>query len=311
MTTKVYEATAPSNIAFLKYWGKSDSSAQWPSNNSLSMTLSNCVTQTKAFVIKGSDQFELFFDGEEILESSFRDKVVKFLTFLKNKFSFEHYLRIDTRNSFPTASGIASSASGFAALTLAALAAWNESESLTDLENHGLSREVLADLARLGSGSACRSLFSGIVLWDRGLNPESQEYSSLFSFDHFKLADTVVLLDSGEKGLSSTEAHSRVWSSPLFATRLAGMQERQEQFVEFIKKKDFKSFGKLLEQEALDIHSVLMTAERPHCYLTEETQDFLVWLRNLREKRSFEAYFTIDAGANVHVLTRKTKQKSF
>ena len=159
MTTKVYEATAPSNIAFLKYWGKSDSSAQWPSNNSLSMTLSNCVTQTKAFVIKGSDQFELFFDGEEILESSFRDKVVKFLTFLKNKFSFEHYLRIDTRNSFPTASGIASSASGFAALTLAALAAWNESESLTDLENHGLSREVLADLARLGSGSACRSLF--------------------------------------------------------------------------------------------------------------------------------------------------------
>ena len=153
--------------------------------------------------------------------------------------------------------------------------------------------------------------FSGIVLWDRGLNPESQEYSSLFSFDHFKLADTVVLLDSGEKGLSSTEAHSRVWSSPLFATRLAGMQERQEQFVEFIKKKDFKSFGKLLEQEALDIHSVLMTAERPHCYLTEETQDFLVWLRNLREKRSFEAYFTIDAGANVHVLTRKTKQKEF
>lgn len=311
METKVFVAKAPSNIAFLKYWGKMESSTQWPSNNSLSMTLKNCHTETKAYILKGSNQFEVFYEGKEVDDRSFREKIIRFLSLLKGRFSYEHFLRVDTKNSFPTASGVASSASGFAALTLAALCAWTNSNSMDELEAKGFSKETLADLSRLGSGSSCRSFHEGIVLWEKGSSSDSQKVSSLFSTEHLKLTDTVVVLAPEKKELSSSEAHLRVWTSPLFQTRLAALVERQQQFLDFIKKKDFKSFGLLLEQEALDIHAVLMTADRPHSYLKDETQDFLVWLRNLRQEKRLEAYFTIDAGANVHVITRKTKQKDF
>lgn len=275
------------------------------------MTLKNCVTVTKSYIIKGGNQFEVFYDGKELQNNNFKKKVIRFLSFLKHRYSFTHDLRVDTINSFPTASGVASSASGFAALTIAAIAAWTESESFADLEEKGFTREILANLSRLGSGSSCRSFYDGFVLWERGDSSEKQMIKSLYSHEHWKLSNTLVVLSDKEKSLSSSDAHSRVWSSPLFKTRLAQMDERQELFEGFIKKKDLKGLGLLLEQEALDIHNILMTSGRPHNYLTQETQDFLVWLRNLRREKSFEAYFTIDAGANVHVITKKIKQKAF
>lgn len=127
---KIYKVSAPSNIAFLKYWGKEDGKLQWPSNNSLSMTLSECKTFTEAYAREGLENFSLKKEEGNKQDNSFTLKVIKHLEFLKDKYQFVSFLEVSTHNNFPTASGVASSASGFAALTLAAIAAWTKSSSL-------------------------------------------------------------------------------------------------------------------------------------------------------------------------------------
>lgn len=311
MTVKSYIAEAPSNIAFLKYWGKLDHKNQWPSNNSLSMTLNKCHTRTSSIILDDGCEFEIYLDQKKIVGNHFYKKVIAYLTFLKQKYHFKPYLRVKTTNNFPTASGVASSASGFAALTLSALAAWTDSESLLELKEKGFSLDVLSGLSRLGSGSSCRSFYGGYVVWEKGEAHDKQKTKSIMSQKDWDLADTVVILSNEKKHLSSTDAHKRVFSSPLFAPRLALLQERQRAFEKSLSFCDIKSLGPLMEQEALDIHSVIMTAEEPFSYLKKETLDFLVWLRNLRQASGFQAYFTIDAGSNVHVITESKDQKEF
>ena len=170
------------------------------------------------------------------------------------------------------------------------------------LEEKGFSRQKLASLARLGSGSACRSFHGGFVLWEKGKDPKEQQVSSLAS--DWKLADTLVILTQEEKKLSSREAHSRVPSSPFFPVRLSGILQRQKNFEEAIKDKNFSRLGELLELEALEIHSIIMTAVEPFSYLSKDTVTFLSWLRKIRSEGLVEVYFTIDAGSNVHVISR-------
>lgn len=308
---KVYTASVPSNIAFLKYWGKENPSLQWPSNNSLSMTLRECQTLTKACLRKDLEDFSFVKEGEEKKEEAFSLKVKKHLQFLKKKYDFPNFLEVTTKNNFPTASGVASSASGFAALTLAAIAAWTESFSFEGLEARGFSRETLAHLSRLGSGSAARSLFGGYVIWQKGESPESQRVKEFLPSSHWNLADTVIVLSKEEKGLSSREAHGRVPTSPLFSVRLSALEERQKSFETALLGKNMRAFGELLELEALEIHTVLMTAKNPFSYLKKETLEFLCWLRKLRVKTGLEAYFTIDAGANVHVICEMDSREDF
>ncbi len=308
---KIYKASAPSNIAFLKYWGKEDAKLQWPSNNSLSMTLNECQTFTTACVRNSFKNFSFKKEGENEQEDSFSLKVIKHLEFLKKKYQFSSFLEVSTYNNFPTASGVASSASGFAALTFAAIAAWTESSSFEELEGKGFSRETLAQLARLGSGSAGRSLFGGYVVWEKGTSPEEQRVKSFLPKSHWDLADTIVILSQEEKGLSSREAHKRVPTSPLFSLRVSGLREREMLFSQALEKKDMKSLGELLETEALEIHFILMTATEPFSYLKENTLEFLSWLRNLRRETHLEVYFTIDAGANVHVICELSTREKF
>ena len=180
MEGKVFVAEAPSNIAFLKYWGKDDAKAQWPSNDSLSMTLSHCRTRTQSVLRKDFTDFLISFDGQILKDGSKKDKIQRYLSFLKDKFHFEGFLEVETENNFPTGSGVASSASGFAALTISSLAAWTGSQTFEDLNEKGFSLEKLAYLSRLGSGSSCRSFFGGYVVWEKGKSPENQEVKSFF-----------------------------------------------------------------------------------------------------------------------------------
>jgi len=308
---KIYKVSAPSNIAFLKYWGKEDEKLQWPSNNSLSMTLSECQTFTKAYAREGLEKFSFKKEEGNKQDNSFNLKVIKHLEFLKKKYQFPSFLEVSTHNNFPTASGVASSASGFAALTLAAIAAWTESSSFEELEEKGFSRETLAHLARVGSGSAGRSLFGGYVVWEKGASSEEQRFRSFLPKSHWDLADTIVILSQEEKSLSSREAHKRVPTSPLFSVRLSGLCERQMLFAQALEKKDIKSLGALLEAESLEIHFILMTAMEPFSYLKDNTLEFLSWLRNLRQETHLEVYFTIDAGANVHVICELSEREKF
>lgn len=311
MDHKKHIAEVPSNIAFLKYWGKLDPKEQWPTNNSLSMTLKSCTTKTSSNIEEDLRDFEIFFKGEKLHESSFSLKIKKYLNFLKEKYGFKSYLKVETSNNFPTASGVASSASGFGALTLSALAAWTGSENFEKLELKGFSLGEVAYLARLGSGSSCRSLFGGYVLWEKGNSPEEQKVRSLFPASYWQLSDTVVILSKEKKLLGSTEAHKRVLTSPFFKVRISQIEEKQKAFEEALLQKNISRLGELLESEALEIHSLIMTASEPFSYLKDETLEFLSWLRGLRKRTALKAYFTIDAGSNVHVITEEKDTEEF
>lgn len=309
MSSEVYRASVPSNIAFLKYWGKSDPAKKWPTNNSLSMTLDKCRTSTSCFLDFSLSDFEIFYDGKKIKEGDFFQKIRKHLCFLKSTFDFPGFLRVETSNNFPTASGVASSASGFAALTLASVAAWTSSSTFLELSQEGFSIQKLSSLSRLGSGSACRSLLGGFVLWEKGPSPDEQRVKKI-SCD-WPLMDILIVLKQGEKKLSSTEAHVRVPSSPLFSLRMSQIEEKQKDFEEALKEKNIKKLGALLEQEALEIHAVIMTAEKPFSYLLDETVAFLSWMRQLRQKGLAQVYFTLDAGSNVHVICEEREVSNF
>ncbi len=300
--TAVYRAIAPSNIAFLKYWGKRDAAAQWPANDSLSMTLNKLATVTEARVIEAADHTITYAGTPLPREHTGFNKAYKHLDRLARLYSFQDKLAISTTNAFPTGAGIASSASGLAALTVAAMAAWTKSASLAELAGHDLALGQLAHLARLGSGSAGRSLFGGYVQWQAGASPEAQVITPLFAADHWALADTICLFSEEEKSKSSTEAHGDAWSSPLFRVRVAGSPERMQGMVRALERRSLAELGPLLETEALDMHAVMMTAVPAQHYLNEKALAFLADFREARRRGLFEAYFTIDAGPNIHII---------
>jgi diphosphomevalonate decarboxylase len=297
-----YTATVPSNIAFIKYWGKRPGAMQWPANDSLSMTLNQLATRTTARIHEAKDHSLRIGDRVYTRDDRNLGKSFLHLDRLALRFGFSEKLQIASVNSFPMGAGIASSASGLAALTLAALMAWTKSQHWDDLQRHGFDRSQLADLARLGSGSACRSLFGGYVQWEAGADEQSQRYASLFSDEHWALRDTVVLFSSEPKAVGSTEAHDLAWSSPLFRPRLSGLSERMNLVKDALATRDMPSLGLWLEVEALEMHAVIMTASQPVHYLNREALEFIAELRHARQQGEIHAYFTIDAGPNIHVL---------
>ncbi len=291
------QAIAPSNIAFLKYWGKRDGVMQWPAEDSLSMTLAVATTTTRAyFSADGQDSIELV--GLDDTNS----KGLKHLAFLRKEVGGGAYLKLHSSNNFPASCGIASSASGFAALTLAAIAAWTRSSNFRDLEKAGFPRERLAHLARLGSGSAGRSLWGGFVHWEAGPAPTLQKLHPCFAANHWPLSDLIIVVSDQKKPVSSSEAHGSAWTSPLFAPRLAGLHERRDAMLAAIADRNLSALGPLIENEALEMHSVMMTSKPSANFWTKETEEMLVWIRQQRAHHQMNAWFTIDAGPNIHLI---------
>jgi diphosphomevalonate decarboxylase len=295
-------AEVPANIALIKYWGKRDSGRQWPANDSLSMTLSAACTRTRARLAESAAD-SLIWDGPgQALAPAATAKALAHVVRLRRETGYAAPLALATRNTFPTGCGIASSASGMGALTVAALAAWTGAESLTDLETAGYGAERLAALARLGSGSACRSLHGGYVLWEAKDAPETQEVRAVASSDAWPLADLIVLVEPTEKAVGSSAGHKGAWTSPLFAPRLAGLAERLAAVRAALERRDLAALGLAVEAEALEMHAVMLSAAEPLRYLGEPTAAVLAWIRALRRRVGIGAYFTLDAGPNVHVL---------
>lgn len=308
--TEIYRVSSPSNIAFLKYWGKKDPVLQWPANDSLSMTLNSLATKTSAYINDAPDHV-FHFQGESLGRDhkSFH-KVFKHLDYLSETFAFDQKLALSSSNSFPTGAGVASSASGLSALTIAAVAAWTQSGSFGELQEKGFSREHLAHLSRIGSGSAGRSVFGGYVQWQAGTHADKQKILPLYDASHWNLCDTVALFSHTEKSKSSTAAHGDAWSSPLFSTRIAGAPERMQAMLKALHTRDMSALGPLLETEALDMHAVMMTTLPAQHYLTYESTEFLSSFRRARQEGKFEAYFTIDAGPNIHIIHEPSQAHS-
>lgn len=302
-TLYTYEATAPSNIAFVKYWGKKDEALQWPANSSLSMSLNSLHTQTSVSTCDSIDHVVVLNDMRVGRDEPKGKKIYAQLDYLSKAYDFTQKLSITTHNSFPTGCGIASSASGIAALTLSCLAAWTESQDLDDLHAKGFSRATLAQLSRMGSGSAGRSLWGGFVQWDHGeKSAEYQKIEQVYTSEHWQLCDSVVVFSSANKAVSSTKGHRLAWTSPLFEPRLALINERLEAVSSAIKCQDLDRLGPILEAEALEMHAVMMSAKEPVFYFDKQVGSFLAWLRQLRKKSGIPAYFTMDAGPNVHII---------
>ncbi len=310
--TLIYKARVPTNIAFLKYWGKSDATQQWPANDSLSMTL-DLYSETLASREPLPAQAGAYaFSSDQALTASeaFLHKGLRHLQWLAAQLDFSERIYLHTRNEFPASCGIASSARGLGSLTLAALACWTQSSSLSQLASCGFTRERIAQLARAGSGSACRSFWGGFVHWQRGETAQTQSVLPLASQDHWDLRDTIVIVSTQEKLISSSQGHRLAPTSVQFVPRLARLPARLAEFQTAILQKNIRQLGQLLEEEALEMHAVMASSQPPCVYMSEATQTFLQFLQEIRVQKALPIYFTLDAGPNVHLIYEARHQEA-
>lgn len=302
------EAIVPANIAWIKYWGKRG--PQWPVNDSLSMTLRNAVTQTLVAAAPGSeDRFEWSHRVETLDEGADRaaqqralEHIARLRTLVPSMWRREPVV-VRSMNSFPPACGIASSASGYGALTLALVAYWTQSTCWEELEERGFGRARLADWARLGSGSACRSLWGGFVEWRAGGHPAEQEMRQVHTEAHWRLFDLIVVPSPGQvKGVSSREGHQGAFTSPLFYPRQLRLGERMKRVRRALEQRSLSDLREDLEAEALELHAVAMTSQPSAQYWTSGTSEVWQALGVMRLEEGMPFVLTMDAGSSVHVL---------
>lgn len=286
-------AQVGSNIAFIKYWGVIDEAINIPQNNSISMTLADAYTKTTvAWDPTGAlDKDDITLDGIK-LDDRAAARLVRHLDRLRVLSGVEYRARVVSENNFPMASGIASSASGFAALTVAGCAALG-----MDYDAARLSR-----IARLGSGSASRSLYGGYVEWEQGYDDGSSVARQLFPKEHWQLYDVVAVVSTGEKRVSSENGHKIAATSPLNAGRVASLNDALAEVRQAIELRDIEQLGRVSERDALAMHGVMMTGDPSLNYWEPTTIELMHAVRFWRESDGLAVYFTIDAGPNVHLI---------
>lgn len=304
---------APSNIAIVKYWGKYG--LQLPKNASLSFTLSKAFTKTSITYRPKSAQHQtlgIFLNKEP--KPEFLPKIQKFLNNIEPYCPYIADLDFDinTHNSFPHSSGIASSASGFAALALCIMSIEKTlNPEMTDVFFYQKS----TFLARLGSGSATRSVKGSHVLW--GEHADLDESSNLFGIDKSRLVhdvfkdyqDTILLIDKGQKKVSSTVGHG-LMNDHLFAEqRFKQAQDNILKLMSVLKSGDIESFINIMETEALSLHAMMMTANPYFILMQPNTLQVIYKIWAFRQETKQPVGFTLDAGANVHILYPKSNEK--
>lgn len=283
-------ALAHPNIAFIKYWGNLDESLRIPLNGSISINLAALTTRTSVFCNQDLTEDELILNGTRQTGSVLL-RVCRFLDVVRGLVGTYSHARVESRNDFPTGAGIASSASAFAALALAASAAYG-------LE---LSEKDLSRLARRGSGSACRSVPAGFTEWQVGTSDQDSFATSFARTDHWQLMDLIAVIHSGEKKAGSTEGHHIAATSPVQAGRVADAPRRLEECRQAILSKDFERLASVMEQDSNLLHAVMMTSNPALYYWRGGTVEVMNAVRTWR-KQGFPCAFTIDAGPNVHVI---------
>ncbi|GAC1362114.1 MAG: diphosphomevalonate decarboxylase [Herpetosiphon sp.] len=289
-------ATCCANIAFVKYWGILDAEATLPYNESVSMNLDRCTTTTTVHFDSrlNTDEVEIAWYGlePEPATGSALQRVVAQLDRIRAAAGSELRARVESANTFPADAGIASSASGFAALTAAGAAAAGLVLS---------ERELSVLTRRSGSGSACRSIPTGFVQWRNDGSDEGSYGVSIARPDAWALADVIAIVDAGPKRVSSADNHRLAASSPYFPTRLQELPGRVEQCVLAVRTRDLGLLGRVSEEDAVSLHVVAMTASPPTFYWQAGTLAVMQAVHAWRNEGLF-SYWTMDAGANVHVL---------
>lgn len=299
---------APSNIALVKYWGKYGN--QLPKNASISFTLNNAYTETSVkYIAKTNNEksidLKFFFEGKE--NPKFAEKILKFLESIVPHFPFLPYfsLEINSSNSFPHSTGIASSASSMAALALC----------LTDIENTldgGLFPSAFFEkasmIARLGSGSACRSVYPYLALWGKhpGIPFSSNEHAIPFNdkvhpvFKTFK--DAILIVSSDEKSVSSRAGHALMENNPFAESRYKQAETHLSTLVDCLNDGNLTKFGEIVENEALTLHALMMCSTPSYMLMLPNTLKIIDLIKTYRAEKAVPLYYTLDAGPNVHLL---------
>ena len=325
----------PSNIALVKYWGKQE--PQIPENASVSFTLDACFTlttleyklksnrhseldsesfdenlkQVQVDVLKGAERirnfnFEIYFEGEK--KDDFKPKIQKFFERIEQYVPFlrDFNFIIKSRNSFPHSSGIASSASGMSALALCIMSI-ERSLSGVEMTEEYFNKKA-SFLARLGSGSACRSIEGDLIVWGNHLKIEGS--SNLFGVkfpykihkNFHNYHDTILLVDEGEKQVSSTVGHQLMYNHPFAKQRFQQANDNISKISEVLQKGDLKAFIEIVESEALSLHAMMMTSNPYFILMKPNTLKIINRIWEFRTATKSNICFTLDAGANVHVL---------
>lgn len=285
-------AIAPSNIAFTKYWGRKDEKLRLPLNGSISMTLSNLLTTTTVEFDEKLKKDDITINNEKREKEV--DKVLKHLDRIRNLAGITTFAKVVSINSFPTGTGLSSSSSGFAALTVAASGA----------AGLNLSEKELSILARQGSGSSCRSIPSGTVEWLDGNTSETSYAKTIFDKNYWNIADVVAVVSEKRKEVATSIAHTHALSSPFTEKRLENMKAKNQKLKQTIAKKDFKKFGELIEEEALELHAIYITQKPALIYLTPSSLLIMKLCQKWREE-GLAVYFTVNTGQDVHLIVEK------
>jgi diphosphomevalonate decarboxylase len=281
------EAFAPANIALCKYWGKRDAELNLPANSSLSISLGKLGTRTVVKFAKNADR--IFLNGKPA-PKAFTRRVLAYLDLFRKKGQF---FEVRTKNNIPTATGLASSASGFAALI----------QALNELMGWKLRPRELSMLARLGSGSAARSLYDGFAVWHAGQRPDGMDsYAEAVDSAWPALRIGILEVSAARKEPGSTEGMNRTReTSELYQAWPAQAACDFDELRAAIAAKDFPMFGKTAENNAMAMHATMLAAWPPLCYWKPRSLALMQKVWEVREY-GFELYFTMDAGPNLKLL---------
>lgn len=281
------EAFAPANIALCKYWGKRDADLNLPINSSLSISLGKLGTRTVVKFAKTADR--IFLNGKPA-PKDFAARISAYLDLFREEGQF---FEVRTKNNIPTAAGLASSASGFAALV----------KAFDQLMGWGFNPRELSILARIGSGSATRSIYDGFAVWHAGVRADGMDsYAEGFSRPWKNLRVGILEVSKDRKKTGSTDGmHRTVETSELYEAWLPQADCDFDELRTAIAAQDFPMLGKTAENNALAMHATMLAAWPPLCYWKPQTVALMHKVWQARED-GLELYFTIDAGPNLKLL---------
>lgn len=306
---------SPSNIALIKYWGKM--AGQVPRNPSLSFTLSNSFTETNvsySYLSAGSLELEFSFEGAA--NQAFENRVRNYLSVLAAYLPFLNRLslKIASSNSFPHSSGIASSASAMSALALCMVQVERDLFGTPEKDDEFFEKGSF--LARLGSGSAARSVYGGFVHWgdndilDDATDEKGVAYRLPVKSTFANLHDAILITSREKKKISSTQGHRMMEDHPWAKARYQQAHMNLEALHEAILTEDDEKIISIIENEALSLHALMLSSSPGYTLLNSNTWNIIHEIRSFREKSGDFMAFTLDAGPNVHLIYKAKNRES-
>lgn len=297
--------SSPSNIAIIKYWGK-EPGDQIPMNPSLSMTLDQCRSFTTMEYEIGDEtepQLEVFFEG--IRAHDIEAKLQRWFTKITYFFSWlkQSRLRVETHNNFPHSAGIASSASGMSAMAMCLAAI----DARINAESSSVDLSLISNIARLGSGSASRSVMGPWVIWGKTENvPDANQQHAVVLHDvhpdFARLHDTIIVVDKTPKRISSRDGHTLMEGHPWRQGRIEQVATHMQSLLKALRTGHWDTFSKITENEALSLHALMLASEGGMMLWKGNTVEWMHYIREQRQQHNVPMTFTLDAGANIHLI---------